>query len=99
MRLERLCGRLGRVLPPCSGLKLESASEVLAFWQSRPKSPLRDRVLDLLTLPTSTGAVERVFSLAGLVDVKNRQAMGEELRETATMLLCNGDLEGRWTDQ
>ena len=33
----------------------------------------------------------------GLVDVKNRQRMGKDLREACVTLFCNGDVEERFT--
>ena len=38
----------------------------------------------------------RSFSLAGLVDVKNRQRMGKDLREACVTMFCNGDVEERF---
>ena len=35
----------------------------------------------------------RSFSLAGLVDVKNRQRMGKDLREACVTMFCNGDVQ------
>ena len=38
----------------------------------------------------------RSFSLARLVDVKNRQRMGKDLREACVTMFCNGDVEERF---
>ena len=37
------------------------------------------------------------FQFTGIIDSKNRQKMGQELRETAVLLFCNGDQEERFT--
>ena len=49
--------------------------------------------------PVTSAAVERSFSLSGLVDAKNRQQMGKALREAAIILFCNGDIEGRFATE
>ena len=41
-------------------------------------------------------SIERSFSLDGLVDVKNRQSMGKDLREACVTMFCNGDVEERF---
>ena len=41
--------------------------------------------------------MERSFSVAGLVDVKDRHSMGKDLREAYVTMFCNGDIEKRFT--
>ena len=50
-----------------------------------------------LWYPVTGAAIERSFSLAGLIDVKNRQRMGKDLREAYVTMFCNGDVEERFT--
>ena len=53
-------------------------------------------VATLQLYPVTGTAIERSFSLAGLVDVKNRQSMGKDLREACVTMFCNGDVEERF---
>ena len=70
--------------------------DVIKFWQSRPPV-LRGVVAPYLLYPVTGAAIERPFSLAGLVDVNNRQSMGKDLREAYVTMFCNGDVEERFT--
>ena len=86
-------------------------SHVADFWkswcvlreghQNHPSAcrsgPLGEAVLPWLWYPVTSAAVERSFSLAGLIDTKNRTRMSKDLRQAAVMLFCNGDKEGRFT--
>ena len=58
--------------------------------------PLAEAVAPFLWYPVTLAAVERSFSLSGLVDGKNRQKAGKVLRQAAITLFCNGDLEQRF---
>ena len=71
-----------------------NSKDVIKFWQSRPLV-LREAVAPYLWYPVTGAAIERSFSLAGLVDVKNRQRMGKDLREACVTMFCNGDVEER----
>ena len=50
-----------------------------------------------LWFPLSFAAVERSFSLVGLIDAPNRQRMGERVREACVTMFFNGDVEQRFT--
>ena len=52
----------------------------------------------LLWFPITAAYIERTFSLAGLVDAKNRQKMSSSLRQAAVGMYCNGDVECRFTE-
>ena len=39
------------------------------------------------------GIVERSFSLARVIDVKNWQNMGREMHEACVTMFCNGDVD------
>ena len=55
--------------------------------------PLAEAISPYFWYPVTSAAVERSFSLAGLVDAKNRQKMGKNLRQAAVTMFCNGDTE------
>ena len=62
--------------------------DVMNSWQSRPPV-LREAVATYLWCPIASAAIERSFSLAGLVDVNNRQSMGKDLREACVTMFCS----------
>ena len=69
----------------------------MKFWQSTPPV-LREAVAPYLWYPITGAAIERSFSLAGLVDVSN--GMGKDLREACeacVTMFCNGDVAERFT--
>ena len=74
---------------------IHNSKDVIKFWQSRPPV-LREAVAPYLWYPVTGTAIERSFSLAGLVDVKDRQSMGKDLREACVTMFCNGDVEERF---
>ena len=57
-----------------------------------------DTVEPYLRYPTSAAVVERSFSLAGLIDAKNRQRASKEFKSVAVTMYCSGDVEGRWAN-
>ena len=61
--------------------------------------PLALAIAPFLWYPISAAAVERSFSLAGLVDAKNRQKAGKGLRQAAVTMFCNGDVEHRFSTE
>ena len=73
-------------------------SDLEQFWRARG-SVLYDAVELYLWYPTSAAVVERSFSLAGLIDAKNRQRGSKEFKSVAVTMYCNGDVEGRWSVQ
>ena len=75
---------------------IHNTKDVIKFWQPRPPV-LREAVAPYLWYPVIGAAIERSFSLAGLVDVKNRQSMGKDLCEACVTMFCNGDVEERFT--
>ena len=58
--------------------------------------PLRDAVQPYVWFRLSSASVERSFSMAGLLDTKNRTKMSPAFRQNAVMLFCNGDAEERF---
>jgi len=73
-------------------------SDLEQFWHARG-SALYNAVEPYLWYPTSAAFVERSFSLAGLIDAKNRQRGSKEFKSVAVTMYCNGDVEGRWSLQ
>jgi hypothetical protein len=73
---------------------VQNHADIHSFWQARG-TLIYDTVCPYLFYPTTSAAVERSFSLAGLIDTKNRTKMGDNLRQAAVMMFCNGDVEGR----
>ena len=57
---------------------------------------MADAVAPYLWYPITSAAIERSFSLAGLIDAKNRQKMKKSLRQAAVTMFYNGDAEGRF---
>ena len=84
---ERFC----KARPQVSNLM-----DVVAFWKTR-SIVLSNAIEPYLWYPVTGAAIERSFSLAGLIDTKNRQRMGKDLRQAAVTMFCNGDVEGRFT--
>ena len=68
---------------------IHNTKDVIKIWQSRPPV-LREAVAPYLWYPVTGAAIERSF---GLVDVKNRQSMGKDLREACVTMFCNGDVD------
>lgn len=52
-------------------------------------------IQELLGVPVSNGAVESIFSKAGVLDAKNRNTTRPLLRKAAIMMFCNGDVEDK----
>ena len=75
---------------------VQNHEDIHSFWKARG-TLMYDTVSPYLLYPTTSAAVERSFSLVGLIDTKNRTKMGGNLRQAAVMLFCNGDVEGRFT--
>ena len=73
---------------------INNGDELLAWWESRPDSLFKEAVLFLITIPTSSGAVERFFSQAGNVS-KQQNKLLNQMRRLAFMARFNLDVEGR----
>ena len=73
---------------------IESPEGLVEWWESRQPSALKDAVLFLILLPTSSGAVERFFSMAGTV-TDAQHALSDNLRRMRFMAQFNGDIEER----
>ena len=56
---------------------------------------LREAVAPYLWYPVIAAAIECSFSSVGLIDVKNWQNMGRDLREACVAMFCNGVLQWR----
>ena len=74
--------------------------DIDAFWQARG-SLIYDAVAPYIWFPTTAAFVECSFSLAGLIDAKNRQKMSPGFRAVAfravvVAMFCNGDVEQRF---
>ena len=50
----------------------------------------------LIHVPTPSASVERSFSLAGNMDTKYGHGLPNNTRRLTTMLMFNGDVEGRF---
>ena len=73
---------------------IESPEGLVEWWESRQPSAFKDAVLFLILLPTSSGAVERFFSMAGTV-TDAQHALSDNLRRMRFMAQFNGDIEER----
>jgi hypothetical protein len=76
---------------------VDTHRELVSFWRARG-ALIYDVVAPYLFFPTSAAVVERSFSLATLVDTKNRQKTSPGLRQMAIMMYCNGAVEARFTN-
>ena len=65
------------------------------FWNKRSGTLARCAQF-LIHVPVTSANVERSFSLAGYMDSKYRHSLPNNTRRTALMLMCNGDIEGRF---
>ena len=72
------------------------AANIIAFWESQDPA-LADAMVPYLWLPITTAYTERTFSLAGLLNTKNRPKMSSSLRKAAVGMYCSGDVECRFT--
>jgi len=75
---------------------VQGLSDLPAFWARRPK--LGARILPYLWWPVSNSDAERSFSLAALVDTKNRHRATEAFQAATIGMFCNGDAEARFHD-
>ena len=73
---------------------IESPEGLVEWWESRQPSAFKDAVLFLILLPSSSGAVERFFSMAGTV-TDAQHALSDNLRRMRFMAQFNGDIEER----
>ena len=73
---------------------IESPEGLVEWWESRQPSAFKDAALFLILLPTSSGAVERFFSMAGTV-TDAQHALSDNLRRMRFMAQFNGDIEER----
>ena len=73
---------------------IESPEGLVEWWESRQPSAFKDAFLFLILLPTSSGAVERFFSMAGTV-TDAQHALSDNLRRMRFMAQFNGDIEER----
>ena len=74
---------------------LLSFGKVLGVWGSHA-GVLADSACFLINVPATSADVQRSFSLMGCMDTKLWHALPNESRKLATMLMFNGDLEGRF---
>ena len=73
------------------------AADIVAFWESQDPI-LADAIMLYLWFPITATYIERTFSLAGLIDAKNRQKMSSSLRKAAVGIYCNGIMECRFME-
>ena len=67
---------------------------LLKWWQGRHASDFKEAVLFLITVPSTTGSVERFFSQAGNIN-KKQNKLSDEQRRLALMARFNLDVEER----
>ena len=65
------------------------------FWNNHA-GVLADSARFLINVPPTSADVERSFSLMGCMDTKLRHALPNDSRKLATLMMFNGDLEGRF---
>ena len=78
----------------CNVVDINGPTALLEWWQSRAPSPFQERVLFLITQPTSGGDVERFFSQCRTVS-KRQHILDDNIRRLRFMLQFHGDIEGR----
>ena len=78
----------------CNVVDINGPTALQEWWQSRAPSPFQERVLFLITQPTSGGDVERFFSQCGTVS-KRQHKLDDNIRRLRFMLQFHGDIEGR----
>ena len=78
----------------CNAGDINGRTALQEWWQSRTPSPFQERVLFLITQPTSGGDVERFFSQCGTVS-KRQHKLDDNIRHLWFMLQFHGDIEGR----
>ena len=78
----------------CNAVDINGRTALQEWWQSRAPSPFQERVLFLITQPTSGGDVERFFSQCGTVS-KRQHKLDDNIRRLRFMLQFHGDIEGR----
>ena len=78
----------------CNAVDINGPTALQEWWQSRAPSPFQERVLFLITQPTSGGDVERFFSQCGTVS-KGQHKLDDNIRRLRFMLQFHGDIEGR----
>ena len=91
-QLQEEWGRYTRI----EKANVQCCKDINTFWSQRG-GLLPAAVEPFLWFPLSSAAVERSFSLAGLIDAPNRQRMGERVREACVTMFFNGDVEQRFT--
>jgi hypothetical protein len=91
-QLQEEWGRYTRI----EKANVQCCKDIDTFWSQRG-GLLPAAVEPFLWFPLSSAAVERSFSLAGLIDAPNRQRMGERVREACVTMFFNGDVEQRFT--
>ena len=89
-QLQEEWGRYTRI----EKINVQCRKDIDTFWSQRG-GLLPPAVEPFLWFPLSSAAVERSFSLAGLIDAPNRQRMGERVREACVTMFFNGDVEQR----
>ena len=78
----------------CNAVDINGPTALQEWWQSRAPSLFQERVLFLITQPTSGGDVERFFSQCGTVS-KRQHKLDDNIRRLWFMLQFHGDIEGR----
>ena len=78
---------------PNDAVDINGHTALQEWWQSRASSPFQERVLFLITQPTSGGDVERFFSQFGAVS-KRQHKLDDNIRRLRFMLQFHGDIEG-----
>ena len=68
---------------------------LLQWWEARPASPFKERVLFLVCMVMGTGSVERFFLFCKYTDTDQRYSSSHNARHVAFMAHYNGDVQRR----
>ena len=71
---------------------IANGEALVEWWEGRPESEFREAVLFRILTPTSSGAVERFFSMTGTVTAA-QNALSDNIRRMRFMAQFNGDIE------
>jgi hypothetical protein len=69
--------------------QLRASKTAAEFWTNEPTGSLRSLAIDILLIPASSGAVERLFSLLTMHAEGRRVGIKEELLRARTLLTYN----------
>ena len=73
--------------------KAHAVDDIVQFW-AQQTGGLAENATELLSTPSTSAAIERTFSQAGVLNCKLRISTTHELRRCQMALYCNGEMEG-----